>query len=295
MHNHADATNLLTQIHEQRKAQPLSILTLAEPILIPQPPPSNSQSTPSRSQQTQEQQTLQQPLNPSTLTADLTHYRDLFSKLRFSYLEQVTKEKYLRGIVGEPSLTSQVSPEENARLEEKLAVMKAELQGKKRGVEELVTSMEGLAGELGGMFDFVEGARGELEVLIVEVQALESEVAETRRSVEGKEGVVVVSEDPRMNLGFEETGELIEEGKRRREDLENEIRALEEELERRSRECEEVERELVELEGRRNEVTRAVIDARRLKEEGGRDRLEEQGRWYVSSEAVMRGLLGVES
>lgn len=172
--------------------------------------------------------------------------------------------------------------------------MKTELQAKKRGVEELVSSMEGLAGGLGEMFDVVERGRGELEVLICEVEGLEAELAEVRRGVEGREGVVVRSEDYRMNLGVEETGLLVEEGRARREELESEIRALEVELEARSRECEEVERELVGLESRRNEVTRAVRDARRLREEGGRDRLEEQGRWYVSSEAVMRGLLGVE-
>lgn len=292
--SHDRAKGLISQIHNQRKTQPLSILGLAEPILIPQPPSisqSQSQSTPSQTRT----QTQQEPLNPSTLTADLTHYRDLFSKLRFSYLEQVTKEKYLRGIVGQPPIV--VTAGENVALEEKLAEMKVELQGKKKAVEELVSQMDGLASGLGDQYDVVDGGLRELETLLGEVEMLEMEVERLRGEVETREGerMVVRSEDERMNLGLEETKALVEEGRRRDLDLEREIRILEEELERKSRECVEAEKELESLEGRRNEVTKAVRDARRLKEEGGRDRLEEQGRWYASSEAVMRGLLGVES
>lgn len=286
--SHDDARTLLTQIHAQRKQQPLSILSLAEPILIPQPP-NTSQS------QSQPQPQQAEPLNPSTLSADLTHYRDLFSKLRFSYLEQVTKEKYLRGIVGQPPI--QVSAEENVALEERLACMKVELQGKKRGIEELVSQMDMQAGGIGERYDVVDQGMRELEVLIEEVEGLEEEVARIREDVETREGErrVVRSEDERMNLGIEETDALVEDGRRRELELERQIRILEEELERKSRECEDVEKELEGLEGRRNEVSKAVRDARKLKEEGGRDRLEEQGRWYASSEAVMRGLLGVES
>lgn len=182
-------------------------------------------------------------------------------------------------------------------LEEKLAEMKVELQGKKRGVEELVSQMDAQAGGIGDRYDVVDQGLRELEVLIAEVEGLEADVARIRGDVEAREGErrVVRSEDERMNLGIEETEALVEEGRRRELDLERQIRILEEELNRKTRECEEVEKELEGLEGRRNEVTKAVRDARRLKEEGGRDRLEEQGRWYAGSEAVMRGLLGVES
>ena len=61
------------------------------------------------------------------------------------------------------------------------------------------------------------------------------------------------------------------------------------------RECEEAEKELEQLERKRNETTKAARDMQRLKEKGGRDMLEEQGRWYQSSEVVLKGLLGVES
>jgi hypothetical protein len=76
---------------------------------------------------------------PAALTADLAHYRDHFSKLRFSYLEQVTKERFLRAIVADPPEFADAS--ENAALEGKIAEDKAVLKGKKEEVQ-------GMCGEL---------------------------------------------------------------------------------------------------------------------------------------------------
>ena len=84
---------------------------------------------------------------PASLQADLAHYKashlsirtgrhllpsaggmrrhakreqqDLFSKLRFSYIEQVTKEKFLRAIASTPPLL--IDPADNAELEQQLA------------------------------------------------------------------------------------------------------------------------------------------------------------------------------
>lgn len=78
-------------------------------------------------------------LPPSALTADLAHYRDLFSKLRFSYLEQVTKERFLRAIAADPPEFADAS--ENAALERKIGEDKAVLKGKKEEVR-------GMCGEL---------------------------------------------------------------------------------------------------------------------------------------------------
>ena len=55
-----------------------------------------------------------------------------------------------------------------------------------------------------------------------------------------------------------------------------------------------MERELEGLERKRNEKTAAAREARTMKEEGGRDVVEEMGRWYRSKETVLRGLLDVE-
>lgn len=66
--------------------------------------------------------------------------QELFSKLRFSYLEQVTKEKFLRAIVGDPPLI--VEQQENIELEAQLATAKAELKAQKEEVASMTAELE---------------------------------------------------------------------------------------------------------------------------------------------------------
>jgi hypothetical protein len=66
--------------------------------------------------------------------------------LRFSYLEQVTKEKFLRAIVGDPPLV--VGHNENTELEAELANVKQELRQRKEEVRMMVEEMEKTGREL---------------------------------------------------------------------------------------------------------------------------------------------------
>ena len=70
----------------------------------------------------------------------------MFSKLRFSYLEQVTKEKFLRAIVGDPPLI--VEHQENVELEAQLAEVKADLKAQKTDVAGMVEALEAQGREL---------------------------------------------------------------------------------------------------------------------------------------------------
>ena len=72
--------------------------------------------------------------------------QELFSKLRFSYLEQVTKEKFLRAIVGEPPLI--VDHQENIELETELAEVKAILKAQKEDVANMVKELDERGREL---------------------------------------------------------------------------------------------------------------------------------------------------
>ena len=76
----------------------------------------------------------------------LTRLQELFSKLRFSYLEQVTKEKFLRAIVGDPPLI--VEHNENIELESQLAEIKAVLKAQKLHVADMVNELEERGREL---------------------------------------------------------------------------------------------------------------------------------------------------
>jgi hypothetical protein len=67
-------------------------------------------------------------------------FQELFSKLRFSYIEQVTKEKFLRAITAETPLF--VEPADNAALEEQLALEKAALKAQKEQVARLTEELD---------------------------------------------------------------------------------------------------------------------------------------------------------
>ena len=85
---------------------------------------------------------------PAILSADLAHYQDLFSKLRFSYVEQVTKERFLRAITSEkPEF---VDPAENVELRERLAADKTALKERKAEVREIVEALEEQGRQLAG-------------------------------------------------------------------------------------------------------------------------------------------------
>jgi hypothetical protein len=104
----------------------LTILSLAEPLLTAH----DSADT----------------LTKSSLDAELDHYKDLFSKLRFSYVEQVTKENFLKAIVADPP--ELVDAAENALLEQHLARAKAALKANKDQTNNKLQDLQQLVSRL---------------------------------------------------------------------------------------------------------------------------------------------------
>ncbi|KIW24304.1 uncharacterized protein PV07_10031 [Cladophialophora immunda] len=292
-----DYQDTLVALRAQQAAQPLSIIALAEPITASQTHPrkqSESRSRPSDTLSTSETESNLQ-VTPATLLADLAHYKELFSKLRFSYLEQVTKEKYLRSIVGDPPLV--VSHEDNLVLEERLAVMKRELKTKKEEVDALVKEMEGRARDVAHAYegvreglDVLERVPAEIETLKAEVEILQAEIV----ARQGDDSAHPGSGDPRMHLSLTATEQALVEQRERNAEIDRQIAELQKQMPAKVREVEKMDRELAELEKRRNESTKLAIEGRRRREQGGRDEVEELGRWYRANEAVMNGLLGLD-
>lgn len=85
-------------------------------------------------------------LTKSSLDAELEHYKDLFSKLRFSYVEQVTKENFLKAIVAHPP--ELVDAADNLQLEQHLAQAKAALKANKEETNQKVHQLQELASRL---------------------------------------------------------------------------------------------------------------------------------------------------
>ena len=125
-----------TALNELQTPQDLTILALSEPFLNALTPNTTTNKRSSNASSNDDRSSA----TPAILAADLAHYQELFSKLRFSYIEQVTKERFLRAITAEqPEF---VDANENAELEEKLREDKTALKQRKQEVRELMQDLE---------------------------------------------------------------------------------------------------------------------------------------------------------
>jgi len=219
----------------------------------------------------------------------MTHFQELFSKLRFSYLEQVTKEKFIRAIVGDPPLV--VEHQENVELEESLAVAKSALKAQKTEVAELVAELEARGRELCRKYENIQMQTTQLQELPERIETLQSSVEELKAAQQP-------GSNPTLNLPLEKTLALVEERERERVELDRQLEQLQVMVPRKTRELERLNAELQPLEVKRLGSTASAREAKRRKEEalgGVGDDLEERGRWWRGVESGLKGMLGVES
>ena len=225
----------------------------------------------------------------------------------------MTKEKYLRGIVGDPPIV--VSHQDNLDLEADVKMQKEGLQRKKRDVEGLVERLEGEARGVAGRVEGVEKGRREMEMVLERVGELERREGELRgvwgEKMEGLRAAGVLqgvdgegadalqlaglgsdtdATRPRQHLSLTQTQSTIQQRRQETHDMDLQIAELQRQLSVQMRECETAERDLDGLERRKDEAVLAAREARSVKEEGGRDQVAELGRWYRGVEAVMMGL-----
>ncbi|GAD92308.1 hypothetical protein AOR_1_522084 [Paecilomyces variotii No. 5] len=263
----------------------LAILRISESILATEDIPKPTRS-PSKRRSDASTDALD-TATPSSLEADLTHYKELFSKLRFSYIEQVTKEKFLRAIVGDPPLV--VGHNENVELEAQLAEVKAELKQRKEEVRVMVEEMEKMGRDLASRYKNIQLQTTQLSTLPESIENLESTIATLRAKQATTDGA-----SSSQNLPLPATLALLSEREAELAALNRQLASLQNTLPRKTREAEAMERELGVLERKKGEAVAQAKEAQRRKREGESDGLEEMGRWYRGTEESLKQLLGVE-
>ncbi|KAK6088901.1 hypothetical protein SCUP234_00105 [Seiridium cupressi] len=276
---------VLSSLRSLSASQELSILRLSEPISTV---PLDINGAQTRTSDVSNS-SLDAP-TPASLEADLTHYRELFAKLRFSYVEQVTKEKFIRAIVGDPPLI--VSSQENLELEAQNAEAKAELKALKTEVIDMVGELERRGPELARRYEGIKLETEVLEELPEKIKGLEEKVNELRRENEGR----INAENPELNLPLARTVDLVNQKKRRREELDRQLEQLKTQVPRKKKELDRLQAELAPLETKRTNSTAAAKEARRRKEAalgGVEDDLEERGRWYRAVEVGLKQMLEI--
>lgn len=229
---------------------------------------------------------------PTSLEADLAHYQELFSKLRFSYVEQVTKEKFIRAIVGDPPQI--VTPAENPALEQANATAKAQLKALKADVAATVEELETLGRDLARRYERVTVETRQLRELPDRIAQLEESIAGLKETAHGggTEGVHIRE----MNLPLERTLELVEERKRKVAELDRQLESMNSTVPRKRKEADRLANELASLEARRANSVSAAREARKRKEArlgGAEDDLEQRGRWWRAEEVLLKKMLEI--
>ncbi|KAJ4861544.1 hypothetical protein T069G_02498 [Trichoderma breve] len=228
--------------------------------------------------------------SPTSLDADLIHYKELFAKLRFSYVEQVTKEKFIRAIVGDPPLI--VTLQENLDLERENAEAKAQLKNLKLEVADLVSDLEKRGRDLSKRYENIQLETARLEELPAKIVELESRIKELKDKHESSES------DPNLRLPLTKTLSLVAKRKAEQQELARELEALQAKVPRKRKEAERLQAELQPLEVKRQSSTTAAREARRRKEAalgGVADDLEQRARWYRASESMLKQVLDINT
>ncbi|KAH6665878.1 hypothetical protein F5X68DRAFT_177138 [Plectosphaerella plurivora] len=272
---------ILQQVEQLDSQHEISIIRLSEPI-------SKTFSQDARQRTSDASNSSLDAPTPASLEADLQHYKELFAKLRFSYVEQVTKEKFIRAIVGDPPQI--VTPQENADFETRNQEAKAQLKALKLNVADMVAQLDKKGRELSQRYESVQLETAKLRELPERIANLEERVAELKAAQ-------APGQTPYMNLPMAKTQELLEETQRKQQELDRELEQLRAKVPRKTKELERLQAELQPLEVKRQNSTAAAKEARRRKEAalgGVEDDLEERGRWLRANETALKSMLEIQ-
>ncbi|KAF5593466.1 hypothetical protein FPCIR_5245 [Fusarium pseudocircinatum] len=275
---------VLEALNKLQSSQDISIIKLSEPI-------SSSRPQDARQRTSDASNSAFDAPTPAGLTADLAHYKELFAKLRFSYVQQVTKEKFIRAIVGDPPMI--VTMEENLELEKENAVAKKQLKELKTEVADMVADLERRGIELSQKYESVQLETAKLREMPAKIEDLEMRIEQLRTELETPDGSA-----PSMNLPLAKTQDLVNQRKLEQQELARELESLQAKVPRKRKEAERLRIELQPLENKRQNSATAAREARRRKEAalgGAADDLEERARWWRASEGVLTQVLDIKN
>ncbi|KAI4767001.1 hypothetical protein E4T52_14726 [Aureobasidium sp. EXF-3400] len=225
-------------------------------------------------------------LTKSSLDAELEHYKDLFSKLRFSYVEQVTKEGFLKAIVADPPQL--VDAAENARLEQDLAQAKAALKAKKEDTNQKVQELQELASRLAQSHELIQLQTTQLHALPADIQNLDLTIANLKAAQETPSSL------PMLNLPLHSTNTLLSEKESDLARLDREIAQLQSALPDKKRSVAALKADLEPIESRKRAAIAETQEAQKKRGQHSLAQdLDERGKWLKSADAGLRLMLQI--
>ncbi|KAF2861429.1 hypothetical protein K470DRAFT_214807 [Piedraia hortae CBS 480.64] len=226
--------------------------------------------------------------SPAQLETLLKHYRELFAKLRFLYVDHVTKERFLLAISESPP--AYVSVAENAKLESVLFDkdgLKADLKTRKEEVAAMMSELKEQGRSLAQRYEQLQHDMIQMEGIPHDIEALRQTIA-TLDTIENEP-------DPLLRLPLQPTEDLVVEREKHLTTLDEEIEAFQSSITSEYRRLEQLQEELdpldksrqqaiQELEGEQQQTKSSKYIGHQL---GGR------GRWLKGENAVLEEILKV--
>ncbi len=201
----------------------------------------------------------------------------------------MTKEKFLRAIVGDPPLI--VEHGENIELESQLADIKAVLKAQKEHVGEMVRELDAQGRDLSRRYETISLQTTLLSSLPPQIEDLNQTLAGLRKQ---NQSAGTHEASPALALPLPATLELLDQRQAGLDEVNVQLRALQQALPRQTRRLETEERELERLEVERERAVGLAREAvERRQEGGGADELERKGRWLRGVESGLRGMLEI--
>lgn len=200
----------------------------------------------------------------------------------------MTKERFLRSITSDNPIF--IEPSENSAIESQLAAEKAQLKAQKEEVAAMISELEAFGRALAKRHEIVKLQKTQLSNLPAHIAQLETTIEALRSSHPSPKK----SDNPNLNLSLADTASLLVQREAELASLNSQLSVLQSTLPRKTRELERLEAELRPLVNQKMVAVQQALEARKRREEGGVDELEEKGRWYRASEVALAKMLGVE-
>ena len=199
----------------------------------------------------------------------------------------MTKEKFLRAIVGDPPLI--VEHAENFELENQLTEIKAVLKAQKGHVGDMVQELNARGRDLSRRYETISLQTTLLSSLPPQIRELDETLARLKKQNRSAD-----MNETSPALALPATLELLEEKQARLDEVNTQLKALQQALPRQMRTLDNEERELQKLEAERERAVGLAKEAVDRRQEGGSaDELERKARWLRGVETGLRGMLDI--
>ncbi|KAG5513346.1 hypothetical protein PMAC_001409 [Pneumocystis sp. 'macacae'] len=224
--------------------------------------------------------------DPNIVESDLKYFKELFSKLKFSYIEQETKERYLRAILDDPILV--VEHKDNIELEKKNVELKSHLKSRKEDVDKTCKELEQTVSKVCNDYETTIQQAIEADHMLKEIEKMEKEIEELKDNEKNQE----------QNLPLKDSLSLLSSQTKKASKLKKDIDQFQAVYEHKKEQLKET---IDEVKKRENEkqcceaFAKEAIHTRQLSTMNEKYKKEQSGLWYQSLLDLQTTLLQIKN